>query len=396
MRKSRRLDTIPPYLFAEIDKKKAAAMARGVDVINLGVGDPDTPTPESIIAAAHTAIDDPATHNYPPYEGTGDFRKAVATYYQNRFGVTVDPANEVMALIGSKEGIAHIALAFLDEGDVCLVPDPGYPVYGIGTRLAGAEPYAMPLKADRSFLPDFSAIPTEIARRAKLMHLNYPNNPTGAIADVKFFEEAVAFAKQYDLVIAHDLAYSEIGPRGYRSPSFLQAKGAKDVGIEFNSLSKTFNMTGWRIGMAVGNPDVIAALGVVKTNVDSGAFKAIQRAAEVALLGDQSHLDTLNALYDRRRDILLAGLKKLGWETVSAAATFYVWVPVPEGTTSIEFAGRLLDEAGIVVPPGVGYGDHGEGYIRFALTAPEERIALAIERMEQAGIRYKQPANISG
>ncbi|MBC7541892.1 MAG: LL-diaminopimelate aminotransferase, partial [Candidatus Sericytochromatia bacterium] len=342
MRKSRRLDTIPPYLFAEIDKKKAAALARGVDVINLGVGDPDTPTPSEIVQAAHVAIDDPSTHNYPPYEGTAEFRKAVATYYQRRFGVDLNPDNEVMALIGSKEGIAHIALAFLDAGDIALVPDPGYPVYGVGTRLAGAEPYAMPLTIERDFLPDFSTIPTDIAKRAKIMHLNYPNNPTGAVATAKFFAEAISFAIQYDIVIAHDLAYSEIGPHGYRSPSFLQVPGAKDVGIEFNSLSKTFNMTGWRIGMAVGNAEVIAALGVIKTNVDSGAFKAIQKAAITGLLGDQGHLGPLNDLYDRRRQILLEGLKQLGWEKVSAASTFYVWVPIPEGTTSIAFAARML------------------------------------------------------
>jgi LL-diaminopimelate aminotransferase len=393
MRKSRRLDTIPPYLFAEIDKKKAAAIARGVDVINLGVGDPDTPTPADIVQAAHIAIDDPSTHNYPPYEGTKEFRQAVATYYQRRFGVELNADSDVMALIGSKEGIAHIALAFLDPGDIALVPDPGYPVYGIGTRLAGAEPYAMALKAERNFLPDFSAIPTDVAKRAKIMHLNYPNNPTGAVATEAMFAEAIAFAKQYDIVIAHDLAYSEIGPNGYRSPSFLQVPGAKDVGIEFNSLSKTFNMTGWRIGMAVGNPEVIAALGVIKTNVDSGAFKAIQKAAITGLLGDQSHLKPLNDMYDKRRQVLVDGLKRLGWEQISAASTFYVWIPVPPGTTSIAFAGRMLDEAGIVVPPGVGYGTYGEGYIRFALTAPEERIAEAITRMEKAGLGYKQPAS---
>ncbi|MGE5706812.1 MAG: LL-diaminopimelate aminotransferase [Bacteroidota bacterium] len=388
MRPAKRIETIPPYLFAQIDKRKAEAIARGVDVINLGVGDPDSPTPPHIVEAMLRSTQDPATHNYPPYEGTGAFRRAVSEYYGKRFGVTLDPETEVMALIGSKEGIAHVFYAYVDPGDYTLIPDPAYPVYKTSTLLAGGIPYEMPLLAENGFLPDFSAIPEEIAKKAKLMFLNYPNNPTGAVCDKSFFEEAVAFAKKYDILICHDLAYSEITFDGYVAPSILEVPGAMEVAIEFNSLSKTYNMTGWRLGMAVGNKEAIAALGIIKTNTDSGAFKAIQEAGILALTGSQDHLLALNDVYKERRDVLVKGLRKLGWELEPNKASFYVWLPIPQGTTSIEFAARLLDEAGIIAPPGVGYGTHGEGYVRFALTAPVARIQEAVDRLEQKGIRY--------
>ncbi|HEY9766144.1 MAG TPA: LL-diaminopimelate aminotransferase [Chroococcales cyanobacterium] len=389
MQPAKRIATIPPYLFAQIDKKKNEAIARGVDVINLGVGDPDQPTPSHIVEAMRNSTQDAATHNYPPYEGTENFRRAVASYYQKRFGVELDHEREVMALIGSKEGIAHVFYAFVDPGDLTLVPDPAYPVYKTSTLLAGGIPHAMPLLAKNKFLPDFSAIPTGIAEKAKLMFLNYPNNPTGAVCDKKFFEEAVAFASENDILLCHDLAYSEITFDGYVAPSVLEVKGAKSVAIEFNSLSKTYNMTGWRLGMAVGSAEAINALGIIKTNTDSGAFKAIQEAGIVALGGSQGHLNELNQTYRERRDVLLAGLKRLGWDLEPNRASFYVWVPIPEGTTSMSFAGRLLDEAGIIVPPGVGYGDCGEGYIRFALTAPLGRIREAVARMEKNNLRFR-------
>lgn len=386
MRAAKRIEKIPPYLFAQIDKKKAEAIARGVDVINLGVGDPDSPTPASIIEALHKHSQNPETHNYPPYEGTGHFRQVVSRYYKNRFGVELDPETEVMALIGSKEGIAHMFYAMVDPGDYTLVPDPAYPVYKTSTLLAGGTPYEMPLVAKNKFLPDFSEIPTEIAKASKLMFLNYPNNPTGAVCDLAFFEEAVEYCRKYDILLCHDLAYSEITYDGYVAPSILEVKGAKDIAIEFNSLSKTYNMTGWRLGMAVGNAEAIAALGIIKTNTDSGAFKAIQEAGCIALEGSQEHLIPLNAEYCRRRDVLVAGLRRLGFDVEAPKASFYVWIPIPAGTTAVDFAGRMLDEAGIVVPPGTGYGSHGEGYVRIALTAPVERMEQAIQRMEKAGI----------
>lgn len=388
MKTAKRMDLIPPYLFAELDKKKAAAIAKGVDVINLGIGDPDMPTPQHIIDVMNKQTQNPETHNYPPYDGTQNFREAVAKFYKTRFNVDLDPDKEVLSLIGSKEGLAHIHLAFTDPGDYSLVPDPAYPVYKVTTYFSGGIPYSMPLLEENSFLPDLKKIPTDIADKAKLLFLNYPNNPTGATATLEFFEEAVHFAKKHDILICHDLAYSEMAYDGYKAPSFLEVKGSKEVCIEFNSLSKTYNMTGWRLGMAVGNEYAVQALGRLKNNIDSGVFKAIQSAGIEALLGDQSHIDKMNEIYKSRRDLITNGLNKLGWNLKPVKATFYMWIPIPKGYSSAEFSALMLEKAGIIVPPGVGYGEYGEGYIRMALTAPEERIKLALQRMEENNIRF--------
>lgn len=389
MKTAQRMDLIPPYLFAELDKKKADAISKGVDVINMGIGDPDMPTPNHIIESMKNAVENPETHNYPPYEGTKSFRNAVAQFYAKRFGVELDADKEVVSLIGSKEGLAHIHLAFTDPGDYTLVPDPAYPVYKVASYFAGGVPYTMPLLAENNFLPDLSKIPDEVAQRTKLMFINYPNNPTGAIATLEFFEEVVHYAKKHDILVCHDLAYSEMAYDNYKAPSFLQVKGSKDVCIEFNSLSKTYNMTGWRIGMAVGNEYAVQALGRLKNNIDSGVFKAVQNASIDALLGPQDNIDTMNDIYKKRRDIMTEGLNKLGWNLDPIKATFYMWVPIPKGYTSAEFSALLLEKAGIIVPPGNGYGEYGEGYFRIALTAPEDRIRLALKRMEENNIRFQ-------
>jgi LL-diaminopimelate aminotransferase len=381
--RANRLKELPPYLFQELDRLKAEVQAKGVDVIDLGVGDPDLPTPPHIVEALREAVKDPSTHRYPSYSGMNDFRDCVARWYERRFGVKLEPSREVITLIGSKEGIAHIPLAFINPGDIVLVPSPAYPVYHAGTVLAGGKSYFMPLTADRNFLPDLDAIPPSVAQQAKMMFINYPNNPTGATAEAEFFEKVVAFAKKYEIIVCHDAAYSEMSFDGYRPMSFLEIKGAKDVGIEFHSLSKTYNMTGWRLGFAVGNAEVIRGLGQVKSNIDSGAFNAVQKAGIVALEGDQSCVREMQRIYQERRDVLIEGLRSVGLSPFVPKATFYVWCPVPEGTTSTGFAMTLLKEAGIVTTPGNGFGEPGEGYIRMALTVPEERIKEAVERMKK-------------
>ncbi|MEW6059744.1 MAG: LL-diaminopimelate aminotransferase [Actinomycetota bacterium] len=382
MKVAKRIESLPPYLFAELDKKLAAKRAQGVDVISLGIGDPDTPTPEHIVEALREAALDPATHRYPSYYGTLEFRAAVADWYRGRFGVELDPHSEVMALIGSKEGVAHLAFAFVDPGDETLVPDPGYPVYAIGTRLAGGTPVYMPLVAEHDFLPEFD--PGLVSERTRLLWLNFPGNPTGAVASPALFERAVAFAQEHDLLLAHDAAYSEITFDGYVAPSVLQVPGAKDVAVEFNSLSKFSNMTGWRIGFCVGNAEAIRGLGVVKTNIDSGLFEAIQRAGVTALTGPQHHIEELCLLYQRRRDVIVSALNGLGWQLKAPLGSIYVWVPTPAGKTSVEFADQLLDEAGVFVAPGIGYGPHGEGYVRFSLTVADDLLAEAMDRIAQA------------
>lgn len=388
METARRIQALPPYLFAQIDKKIAEAKARGVDVISFGIGDPDLPTPGHIIERLQKEAANPATHRYPSYEGLAVYREAVARWYGKRFGVELDPKTEVVSLIGSKEGIAHIPMCFVDPGDLCLVPDPGYPVYSIGVLFAGGESYKMPLLAENGFLPDLSAIPTEVAKKAKLLYLNYPNNPTGAVADLDFFKEVVAFAKANDIIVCHDAAYTEIAFDGYRPISFLETPGAKEVGIEFHSLSKTYNMTGWRVGWAVGNSDVISALGRIKTNIDSGIFEAIQYAGVEALEGPQDCLEENIKIYTQRRDLLVDGLKSLGCPIEKPKATIYVWAPVPTGMNSTDFAALLLEKAGVVVTPGVGYGDSGEGFFRMSLTLPTERLEEGLERIKKAGIRF--------
>jgi len=389
MRIAQRIEKVPPYLFAEIDKKKEAAIAKGVDIINLGIGDPDKPTPAHIIAQLKESASNPKTHDYPPYEGTKEFRTAVASWYLKRFGVKLDPTKEVISLIGSKEGIAHVFLAFVDPGDITLIPDPAYPVYKTGTLFANGEPYYMPLLEENGYLPDLDKIDENIAKKAKLIFLNYPNNPTGAVADIGYFKEVVDFAKKYDLLICHDFAYSELAYDGYKAPSFLEVEDAKDICLEFHSLSKTYNMTGWRIGFAVGGSEAIAALSIIKTNVDSGIFKAIQEAGITALTGPQEHIPQLIEMYTARRNAVVDGFNELGWNIKFPKATFYVWIPAPVNISSIDFANQILEKTGIIVTPGVGYGQYGEGYVRVALTVDVPRIKEAINRLKQAGISYK-------
>ncbi|MDD4586972.1 MAG: LL-diaminopimelate aminotransferase [Heliobacteriaceae bacterium] len=384
MAQAERIAILPPYLFARIEQLVAEAKENGVDVISLGIGDPDQPTPPRIIAKLIEQAQNPANHQYPSSVGLLAYRQAVADWYRQRFDVELDPKKEVVSLLGSKEGIAHIAFCYLNPGDLSLVPDPGYPVYGIGTLLAGGEPYIMPLREENGFLPDLTAIPEPIARKAKLLYLNYPNNPTGALATRDFFTEVVAFAKKYDLIVCHDGAYSEIAWGPVKPLSFLQIPGAKEVGIEFNSVSKTYNMTGWRVGWAVGRADVVEALGRLKSNIDSGVFQAIQYAAIEALTGPQDCVAAMQALYKERAVAVVEGLNAMGWRLRVPEATIYVWVPVPKGFNSTGFAEFVLAKAGVVVTPGIGYGQYGEGYFRIALTVEKERIREALARMKAA------------
>jgi LL-diaminopimelate aminotransferase len=376
------METLPPYLFAELDRKVAAKREAGVDVISLGVGDPDLPTPAHIVRAVQEAAADPSTHRYPSYYGMPEFRRAVADWYRTRFDVELDPDTEVIPLIGSKEGIAHIAFAFVGDGDVALVPDPGYPVYDTATRLAGGGSELMPLTAENAFFPDLAAL--EVPERSRLMWLCYPNNPTAATTDLDAMAAAVDLAREHDLLLAHDAAYSEITFDGYVAPSILQVPGAKDVAVEFHSLSKTYNMTGWRVGWMCGNARAVEALATLKTNVDSGIWNAVQMAGIAALTGPQDHLDDIRAVYSKRRDLIVGTLNRLGWDLEPPLGSIYVWAPVPAGQTSAGFAELLLERAGVVVPPGRGYGPSGEGYVRFSLTAPEERIAEAMDRIAEA------------
>jgi len=386
MKIAQRIETIPPYLFAEIDKKKEEAIKKGVDIINLGIGDPDQPTPNNIIEKLRESVKDPKTHNYPPYAGTAEFRQAVTLWYKNRFEVDLDSDKEVMALIGSKEGIAHIFLAFIDPGDFSLIPDPGYPVYKTATLFANGFPYIMPLLEENDFLPNLEEIDEEIAQKAKLMFINYPNNPTAAVANKDFFEKVVKFAKKYDVLVCHDFAYSEMTFDNYKASSFLEVDGAKDVGIEFHSLSKTYNMTGWRLGFAVGNKEAVSALSIIKTNIDSGVFKAIQQAGTEALTGPQDNIEKMNKIYTGRRNVVINGLNKLGWNLKPTKATFYIWIPTFNKMSSMEFSNLLLEKTGIIVTPGIGYGEYGEGYIRIALTVEEKKLEEAIERIKKAGL----------
>jgi LL-diaminopimelate aminotransferase len=378
-----RLDLIPPYLFKAIDDKKAEVKAQGVDIIDLGVGDPDLPTPRFIVERMMEAVQDPGTHRYPAYSGMNLFREAVARWYGKRFGVELDPGSEVLTLIGSKEGIAHLPLGINDPEDINLMTTPGYPVYQMGTLFAGGRCHFLPLIRENNFLPDLHEIPPLTARDAKALFFNYPNNPTAAVADKEFFARVVEFCRDYRIIAVHDAAYTELAYDGYQPPSFLEAPGAKDIGIEFHSLSKTYNMTGWRLGMAVGNKEVLAALGKIKSNIDSGAFDAIQLAGIAALDSDQSCVRENCAILQERRDLLVAGLQKLGYDVIPPKATFYVWLPVPQGMTSMGFTTHLLEQAGIVTIPGMGLGAPGEGYVRLALTVPRERLQEALDRLQR-------------
>ena len=383
IKKAQRINELPPYLFAEIDRRKRAALARGVDLIDLGVGDPDIPTPAKIVEKLMEAASRPVNHRYPSSAGLLAFRQAVADWYQRRFAVKLDPVTEVVSLIGSKEGIANMALGFVDPGDIVLVASPCYPVYHIGTSFCGGKNYFLPLTKANRFLPDLDAIPAEVARQAKMLWINYPNNPTAAVAEKNFFARVVEFARRHNIIVCHDAAYTEMGFDGYRPMSFLEVDGAREVGIEFHSLSKTFNMTGWRIGMAVGNPDLVAGLAQVKSNVDSGIFQAVQEAAIEALrLGDQI-IEPSRKIYQERRDILVSGLHGAGFDCERPRATFYVWVAAPKGLTSAQCTTKLLDEAGIVTTPGNGFGEAGEGYVRFTVCVDKERLKEVTDRIRQ-------------
>lgn len=378
-----RLEQLPPYLFVEIDRKKREALAAGRDVIDFGVGDPDMPTPDLIVEEMAKAVHDPKNHRYPQGAGSRDFRLAVVEFFRRRFGVALDPDREVLALIGSKEGLGHFPLAVVNPGETVLIPDPGYPVYTGGAIFAGATCHYMTLREDGDWLPNLRAIPAAARAEARLMFLNYPNNPTAACASLEFFERAIEFAREHHILIAQDAAYSEVYfDAASRPPSILQVAGAKDIAVEFHSFSKTFNMTGWRVGFAVGNADALAALAKVKNNIDSGVFTAIQAATIRAMQDTEGvHLASQLDVYRRRRDILVAGLRAADWQVQSPDATFYVWTRCPRDFDSMKVASRLLDEADIVAIPGVGFGAGGEGYVRFALTVPESRTAQAVTRL---------------
>ena len=382
-RPARRITDLPPYLFAELDRKVSAKRAEGADVISFGIGDPDFPTPPHIVEALKKAVDDPSTHHYPSYAGMPELREAIAAWMQRRFDVTLDPSSEVLPIWGSKEGIVHLPWALIDDGDVALCGDPGYPPYDTSTRLSGGEPVALPLTRERGFLPDLGAVEADVAGRTKVMFLDYPGNPTGATCDPAFFEEAVAFSRRHGILLAHDAAYSEITYDGYVAPSVLQVDGGKDMAVEFHSFSKTYNMTGWRIGWICGSAEAIEALGRLKTNLDSGIFTAIQRAAIAALEGPTDFLDQQLDVFASRRDRAVEGLRDAGLDAWTPKGSFYLWVPVPDGETSTSFASRLLDDAAVVVAPGNGYGEYGEGYVRFSLTLPDPELDEGIARIRK-------------
>jgi LL-diaminopimelate aminotransferase len=381
MKLSRRIEYLPPYLFVEINRKIAEKRAKGEEVVSFAIGDPDIPTPPHVIEQLCQAAKDPANHRYPETEGLPELRQAIADWYKKRFGVSLDADKEVLPLIGSKEGIAHIAFCFIDFRDVALVPDPAYPVYAVSTMLASGNPYYLPLVAENNFLPDLNAIPAYILKRAKLLWINYPNNPTSAVADLDFFNRVVEFARQHKLAVCHDGPYSEVAFDGYQPVSFMQADGAREVGVEFHSLSKTYNMTGWRIGMVVGNAVMIDALKRLKSNLDSGIPQAIQRAAITALSGPQDCIKAHNDIYQRRRDLIIDVLNNIGLEARPPKASLFIWAKVPKGYTSVEFANDLLDKVGVAVTPGAGYGKHGEGYVRLSLTVPDSIVVKGLSKL---------------
>ena len=382
MKLAKRVESLPPYLFAEISKKIAAKRAEGHDIVTFAIGDPDLPTPANILAELHRAADDPANHRYPESEGLPELGQAISDWYERRFEVKFQPMKETLPLIGSKEGIAHIALCFIDPGDIALMPDPGYPVYEVGTMFAGGTSYKLDCTRESGWKPNLDAIPADIAEKAKVLWLNYPNNPTGAVADFAFFEKAVAFARRYDIAILHDNPYCDVAFDGYKPMSIFQVPGAKDVAIEFNSWSKIYNMTGWRIGMVVGNAQMIDALARVKSNIDSGIPQAVQRMAIEAVYGPQDCIDEHNAIYQRRRDRMVTVLRRIGLEVDTPKASLYVWAKLPAGVTSAEYAARLIEDTSVVVTPGRGYGVNGEGYIRLSVTTPDDRLEEGMKRLE--------------
>ena len=389
MKFASRIEKVPPYLFVGISRKIAEKRAQGIDVISFGIGDPDIPTPQNVVdKLRETALDSP-NHRYPETDGLPEFRQAVADWYQRRFGISVHPDKETLPLIGAKEGIGHAALCFIEPGDIALVPDPGYPVYSVGTWFAGGECHWMPLLEENGWMPDLDAIPDDVADKARVIWLNYPNNPTGAIADAGYFAKVVEFAKAHDIAVLHDASYSEVAFDGYRPISFMETPGAIDVGVEFHSLSKSYNMTGWRLGMAVGNEDIISALMVIKSNLDSGVPNAIQYMGMEAMEMSQDAIDERNAIYEHRRDRVVQTLRDIGLDAIPPKASLYVWTRIPEGFTSAEFTALLLDEADIVVTPGNGYGEYGEGYIRLSLTINDEDMEKGLARLSEWQIPSK-------
>lgn len=383
MRLATRIEDLPPYLFLDISRKIEQQRAKGVKIISFGIGDPDLPTPKHVVDRIREAAQEPANHRYPETDGLPALRESISNWYKKRFGVTLDPGKEVLPLIGSKEGIGHMSFCLINPGDIALVPTPGYPVYSVSTILAGGLPYYLPLLESNSFLPDLAGVPHEVIGKTKVLWLNYPNNPTGAVADLDFFRQVVEFANRHDIVVCHDAPYTEVAFDGYQPPSFLEIDGAKAVGVEFHTLSKTYNMTGWRVGMAVGNSSLIDALTRVKSNLDSGIPQAIQYAAIRALEGPRDCIDDHNAVYRKRRDLIIDSLSRMGFEVKPPRASLYIWAKLQSGESSASFATRLIEEAGVVVTPGTGYGEGGEGYIRLSLTISDSDLIEGLNRLEK-------------
>ena len=386
---AKRLQALPPYVFARLDELKARAREQGLDLIDLGMGNPDGPAPQAAIEAAISALRDPSIHGYPPFEGTASFRRAIATWYNRRYGVHLNPDSEALPLLGSKEGLTHLALAYLDPGDLVLVPTPAYPAHFRGPLIAGARVHSLILKPENDWVIDITAIPEKVAQEAKILYFNYPSSPTGATAPREFFEEIVAFARHYQILLVHDLCYAELAFDGYQPTSLLEIPGAKDIGVEFHTLSKTYNMAGWRIGFVVGNQDIIQGLRTLKTNLDYGIFSALQTAAETALQLPDSYVNQVQERYRTRRDFLIKGLAELGWDIPKPQATMYLWVPCPVGVSSTDFALSVLQETGVVLTPGNAFGVGGEGYVRVSLIAECDRLEEVLQRFKAANIRYQ-------
>jgi len=386
--RANRLSALPPYVFARLDELKAKAREQGLDLIDLGMGNPDGFAPTPVIEAAKEALNVAKYHGYPPFEGTANFRNAIASWYQRRYQVELNPDSEALPLLGSKEGLSHLALAYVNPGDTVIVPSPSYPAHYRGPAIAGADIYALKLSAENDWLIDLTQIPEDIARKTKILYFNYPNNPTTATAPRAFFEEVVSWAKHYEVMLVHDLAYAELAFEGYEPTSLLQIKGAKEIGVEFHTLSKTYNMAGWRVGFVVGNSDIIQGLRTLKTNLDYGIFSVIQAAAQTALQLPDSYIHQVQQRYQKRRDFLIEGLNKMGWNVKPSSATMYLWIPVPRNSNSTDFALDLLQKTGVVVTPGNAFGDGGEGYVRVSLIADCDRLSEALQRWEKANIRY--------
>ncbi|MBD2578311.1 aspartate aminotransferase [Oscillatoria sp. FACHB-1406] len=386
---AQRLSTLPPYVFARLDELKARAREQGLDLIDLGMGNPDGMAPQPVIDAVTAALADPKNHGYPPFEGTANFRSAIARWYNRRYGVALDPNSEALPLLGSKEGLGHLALAYVNPGDLVLVPSPSYPAHFRGPLIAGGKIHAIDLSAEQDWLIDLTKIPDEVARRAKIFYFNYPNNPTAATAPREFFEEIVAFARKWEIILVHDLCYAELAFDGYQPTSLLEIPGAKEIGVEFHTLSKTYNMAGWRVGFVVGNSQIIQGLRTLKTNLDYGIFAAIQTAAETALELPDSYVSQVQERYRTRRDFVIQGFSELGWDIPKSKATMYLWVPCSVGMSSTDFALDVLQKTGVVLTPGNAFGEAGEGYVRLSLIADCDRLGEAIGRLKQAGIRYQ-------